>query len=223
MAETKALRGGARPHFVYVRSTRAHNQDRTGGLVPQSWRYSAIDIFDLETASLDDVDVLFLTAMHDQIFMTSQTSKLMVYLASGGHIIVNGHILRPWLPCLSRFVAVPPRPYTNWAIRPAQPGAYFGRMDFATFHLHDGVMGQYARGFSPAPDGAQPLCLIGGPAPDGTILEGPVDWVWHMPGGGKVFMHAGDHIEQFCSDPRREPNLFHDILNALVFSGEPRG
>ena len=34
-------------------------------------------------------------------------------------------------------------------------------------------------------------------------------------------MHNGDNIEMFCSDPRRKPNLFQDILNALVFSDEP--
>ena len=54
------------------------------------------------------------------------------------------------------------------------------------------------------------------------MIEGPVDWVWRMPGGGKVFVHNGDHIEAFCSDPRFEPNLLHDILHALVFSDEPK-
>jgi hypothetical protein len=94
-------------------------------------------------------------------------------------------------------------------------------MDFAKFHLHEGILGQYARGFSPAPHGAQELCLIGGPGPGGETVEGPVDWVWRHPIGGKLFVHNGDHIEQFCSDPRHQPNLLHDILNALVFSDEP--
>ncbi|PZM09524.1 hypothetical protein [Rhizobium tubonense] len=224
MIEGKAgFRGGNRPHLLYVRSTRSYNIDRMGGLVPQDWRYSAHDIYDLQTADLSDVDVLFVSGMHDQIFMKSIERKLTDYLAAGGHFLINGHIIIPWLPCLSTFKAVSPRPFTNWMVRPAEPGAYFGRMDFETFHRHEGILGQYARGYTDAPAGAQKLCLIGGSTPNGAIDEGPVDWVWRMPGGGKVFVHNGDHIEQFCSDPRHQPNLFHDILYALVFSHEPEG
>jgi hypothetical protein len=215
-------RGGSRPHLLYIRSTRSYNKDRVGGLVPRDWRYSGIETYDLETTDLGDVDVLFVSGMHDQIYMKSIEAKLTAYLASGGHFLINGHIILPWLPCLSPFRAVSPKPLTNWMIRPAEPGSYFGRMDFENFHRHEGILGQYGRGYADPPDGAQKLCLIGGPAPDGTIEEGPVDWVWRMPGGGgKVFMHNGDHIEDFCSDPRYQPNLLHDILNALVFSDIP--
>lgn len=216
-----AFRGGSRPHLLSIRSTLSYNKDRMGGLVPQEWRYSACDNYDMETADLGDVDVLFVSGMHDQIFMKSIEAKLVGYLSCGGNFLINGHIILPWLPCLSRFKAVSPKPFTNWMIRPAEPGAYLGRMDFESFHRHEGILGQYARGYTGAPDGAQPLCLIGGPGRDGAIDEGPVDWVWRMPGGGKVFMHNGDHIEEFCSDPRCQPNLLHDILNALVFSDEP--
>jgi hypothetical protein len=216
------FRGGGRPHLLYLRSTRSWNKDRMGGLVPQNWRYSAADLYELEARPIDDVDVLFVTGMADQIFLKEIEQKLVDYLASGGHFVINGHIILPFLPCLSPFVAVPPKPFTNWMIRPAEPGAYFGRMDFETFHRHEGILGQYARGYSPAPAGAQELCMIGGPGPDGIVVEGPVDWVWRMPGGGKVFVHNGDHIEQFCSDPRLQPNLLHDILHALVFSDEPQ-
>jgi hypothetical protein len=216
-----ALRGGRRPHLVYVKSYRAYNVDRMGGLVPQDWRYSALDIYDLAGAYLDDVDVLVISDMHDQLFMKTMRPRMVAYLAAGGHLVVNGHITHPWLPWLSPFKAVSPKPFTNWMIRPKHPGVYFGRMDFENFHRHEGVLGQYARGYSNPPDGAQWLCMIGGPTSDGTIDEGPVDWVWRMPGGGKLFVHNGDNIQHFCSDPRHRPNLFHDILNGLVFSDEP--
>jgi len=220
-AGVRRYRGGRRPHLAFARSTREFNGDRMGGLVPQDWRFTPFDLHTLVDLPLDDIDVLYLTAMHDQIFLKSIEPRLIGYLRAGGHFLINGHILLPWLPWLSRFQAVSPRPYTNWMVRPAQPGGYFGRMDFSRFHLHEGILGQYARGFSIPPEGAQPLCLIGGPTPDGTVLEGPVDWVWRMPGGGKIFMHNGDHIEQFCSDPRLSPNLLHDILRVLVESDEP--
>ena len=211
-----ALRGGSRPHLLYTLCHGSWKPERMGGLVPQSWRFTVIDLYELEHIGLDDVDVILVPDSHDQIFMQSIEPRLAAYLAAGGHFLINGHLALPWLPCFSRFKAVKPKPFTNWMIRPAEPGAYFGRMDFETFHKWHGVLGQYARGYSDPPKGAQPLCLIGGPDD-----EGPIDWVWRMPGGGKVFMHNGDNIEMFCSDPRYQPNLFHDILNALVFSNEP--
>jgi len=114
------LRGGASPHLLYIRSTRSYNKDRIGGLVPQDWRFSVADTYDLEGRELQDVDVLFLSGMHDQIFLKSIESKLLDYLSSGGHLLVNGHIILPWLPCLSPFKAVSPKPFTNWMIRPAR-------------------------------------------------------------------------------------------------------
>ncbi len=217
MTEAMATyRGGDRPHLLYLVCHGTYKPDRVGGLVPQNWRFSTRDIYDLEAVALDDVDVLLVPDTHDQLFMRSIEPRLHAYLASGGHFFINGHLVLPWLPCLSPFRAVKPKPFSNWMIRPANPGRYFGGMEFENFHRWEGVLGQYARGYSPAPPGAQQLCLIGG-----VDDEGPVDWVWRMPAGGKVFMHNGDNIEMFCSDPRRKPNLFQDILNALVFSDEP--
>jgi len=215
MAERR-FRGGDRPRLVYVRGWRNYRPERMGGLVPQDWRYREIELYDLETCDLSEVDALYITGSHDQIFLKTIQPKLEAYLADGGHFFINGHIELPWLACLSQFKAVSPRPFTNWQIRPADPGPWFGRMDFATFHLWEGVLGQYARGYTDPPAGARQLCLIGGPGD-----EGPVDWVWRSPGGGKVLMHNGDDIAMFCSDPRVQPNLLHDLLNALVFSDDP--
>jgi hypothetical protein len=128
------LRGGRRPHLRYARCYGTYKPDRMGGLVPQDWRYSSADIYHLAEVDLADVDVLLIPGNHDQLFMRSIEPRLVAYLAAGGHLLVNGHITEPWLPCLSPFKAVSPRPFTNWMIRPMHPGAYFGRMDFETFH-----------------------------------------------------------------------------------------
>jgi hypothetical protein len=210
------LRGGDKPHLVYTLCHGTWRPDRMGGFVPQNWRFTVIDLYELEEFGLDDVDVLLIPDGHDQLFMKSIEGRLAAYLTAGGHFFINGHLTLPWLPWLSRYKAVNPRPFTNWMIRPANPGRYFGRMDFETYHRWEGILGQYGRGYSDPPPGAQNLCLIGGPED-----EGPIDWVWRLPGGGKLFMHNGDNLENFCSVPRQQPNLFQDILNAIVFSGEP--
>ena len=114
------LRGGRRPHLRYAQCYGTYKPERMGGLVPQDWRYSAADIYHLADVDLDDVDVLLIPGNHDQLFMKSIEPRLAAYLASGGHLLVNGHITQPWLPCLSPFKAVSPRPFTNWMIRPMQ-------------------------------------------------------------------------------------------------------
>jgi hypothetical protein len=175
------------------------------------WSAEALEPYDLEDRHLAEADVVYFCGGSDQIYLASIRDRLMGFLARGGHLVINDHVAIPWLPFLNRFQAVPPRPYTNWMIRPHQPGAYFGRMDFSTFHVHKGVLGQYSRGYSEPPPGAQLLCMIG--AEDDPK---PVNWVWRYPGGGRVFFHAGDDIHQFCSRPGREPNLTHDILTAII-------
>src|SRR5262245_38480546 len=133
--QARTFRGGARPHLVFALCYGTWKPDRMGGLVPQSWRFSPVDLYRLEHLGLDDVDVIMIPGNHDQLFLKSIEPRLVAYLAAGGHFLINGHLTLPWLPwlpCLSPYQPVNPRPFTNWMIRPAEPGAYFGRMDFET-------------------------------------------------------------------------------------------
>jgi len=175
------------------------------------WTAEAKQPYDMTEADFTAADVLYVCGGSDQIYLSSIQPALLAYLERGGHFVINDHVILPWLPFLQKWQPVPPRPFTNWAIRPGNPGAYFGRMDFATFHVWKGVLGQYSRGYSEPPPGADWLCLIG----QQNDLR-PVDWVWRYPGGGRVFMHCGDNIHDFCSPPDGDPNLTYDILNAIV-------
>lgn len=175
------------------------------------WQVTLVPEAEIPNVDLTPFRVVYVPTPHDQILMQRHTQQFLDYLAGGGNLLINGHIVRPWLPFLNRFQAVPPRPFTNLMIRPHTPGPYLGRMDFETFHRHGGILGHYARGWSDPPDGAQLLAMIGPP----DDLK-PVDWVWRFPGGGKVFMHNGDGIHWFQSQSRDEPNLTREVLDALA-------
>lgn len=175
------------------------------------WSAEALELYDLEDRHLAEADVVYIYGGSDQIYLASIQDRMMAFLKRGGHFVINNHVVIQWLPFLNRFQTVPPRPFTNWMIRPHEPGAYFGRMDFSTFHVHKGVLGQYSRGYSEPPPGAQLLCMIG---PEDDLK--PVNWVWRYPGGGRVFFHGGDDIHNFCSKPGSEPNLTYDILTAII-------
>lgn len=198
-------------HLVVLTTKKARLPGAFNVMGRRGWTMEALEPYDMDDGHLVMADVLYVCGGSDQIYLRSIQDRLMAYLARGGHFVINDHVAIPWLPFLNRFQPVPPRPFTNWTIRPHEPGGYFGRMDFDTFHLHEGILGQYSRGYSEPPAGAQRLCMIGPP----DDLK-PVDWVWQHPSGGRVFLHAGDNIHWFCSDPEDEPNLIHDILITIT-------
>ncbi|GLS18553.1 hypothetical protein GCM10007874_15700 [Labrys miyagiensis] len=169
----------------------------------------------IDRADLTCFEALVILDFSYQQLLRKHTGQTSDYLAQGGFLIVfEPNRMDEWL----KAVAVPwfscETEDWKWWMRPG------GRMEFKNFHRQEGILGQYARGYSDPREGAEWLCMIGGPTPDGTIDEDPIDWVWRMPSGGKLFMHNGDNIDHFCSDPRHQPNLFHDILSALTFSHE---
>jgi len=201
----------ASKHVLYLRTWDEYMLDAFSRELPSRWRVTFQPIHRMAEIELALYDVIYVPSAHDQIFMQTQTGRVLDYLEAGGNMVINGHFARPWLPFLKPFQAVSPRPYTNWMIRPHTPGAYFGRMDYAVYHVHDGVLGQYARGWSEPPEGAQWLSMIG--PPDGLR---PVDWVWRYPGGGNVFVHNGDCIHWFHSGRDARPSLLLDILDAVT-------
>lgn len=195
--------------LLYLRSHNDHRIERMREDLPDRWSTTVGRISDYRD-KLERFDVVYVPSRHDQLELGQHGAALWQYLNDGGHLIVNGHIVRPWLPVLQRFQAVPPRPFTNLRIQAADPGDYLRRLDFDEFHLHQGVLGLYARGWSPPPDGAQVLSTIGA-ASDPK----PVDWLWQSP-GGRLLMHNGDCLHWF---PRvAEPGncIILDILDAIV-------
>jgi len=198
-------------HLIVLTPEKRRLQQPFRSMTAFGWTVEGMQPYDLDDRHLAAADVIYFCFMSDQIYLATIQDRLMAFLQRGGHFVINDHVVIQWLPFLNRFQTVPPRPFTNWMIRPHEPGAYFGRMDFSTFHVHDGVLGQYSRGYSEPPPGAQWLCMIG---PEDDLK--PVDWVWRYPGGGRVLFHAGHDLYKHNSGPGQEPNLTHDILRAIV-------
>jgi len=197
--------------LLYLRTWDEWYMDAISKTLPSYWRVTLQPIHGLHEIEIDQYDVIYLPSAHDQLYMQKQTQRMLDYLAGGGNLVINGHILRPWLPFLKPFQPVPPRPFTNLRIHPHTPGKYFGKMDYETLPIHGGILGHYSRGWSEPPEGAQLLSMIG--APDDLH---PVDWVWRYPGGGNVFVHNGDCLHWFKSGPDQDPNLLLEVLEAVI-------
>jgi hypothetical protein len=169
----------------------------------------------LSPEALEGTDILYIPNEHDEFFMRARQQVILDFLASGGHLFLNSEPAILWLPFLKPFLAVPPRPFTNIRVRVRNdPFGLFSNVDEAFDGWKD-VFGQYARGWSPMPEGAIWLTEIG--PPDDPR---PVDWLWQYPTddgkGGYVFMHTGDNMMRYPDHGPARNGLVRDICAGLL-------
>jgi len=146
-----------------------------------------IEHYALETVDLSAYRALLLPAHLDQRFFGTLTGKVEAFLDGGGTLVFNGHVAWPMLPEFSPF-----RPLDRFNVDALQIHRLADHPvfeDVSTEHLtyRRGVAGFYARGCNPPPEGA---VLLHGVGPDRL----PCDWIYERPGGGRIFMHAGNDL-----------------------------
>jgi hypothetical protein len=188
--------------------------DRTGGEV----RF--VPLYELAEADLAATDVLYIPNNQDQFRLRRIQDLLLGYLARGGHMLINSEPAISWLPFLGRFEPVPPKPFTNFKMRIRDDRFGFFRNMADGFDGWCGVFGQYARGWSPMPDGAVWLTEVGPPED-----PKPADWLWQYPTddgkGGHVFMHNGDNLIRYPDHGPHRFRLVRDVCRGLVGLGRP--
>jgi hypothetical protein len=129
-----------------------------------------------------------LTTMHlDQIRALEWCDAFDTLLDSGGRVGINGHVARPFIRGLKSYVPIPRQSLADLRLEALAPHAIFSGIDRLEWRTSRGVAGFYGRGHNPMPEGGIALTGIG---PE----HRPIDWVWHRPGGGVVFSHAGNDL-----------------------------
>ncbi|MBJ3778414.1 hypothetical protein [Acuticoccus mangrovi] len=168
----------------------------------------------LDEEVLAATDILYLPSNYDEFFLASRRAALLAYLERGGSMIICGEPHTAFLPFLSRFQAVPARPFTNLKVRVRDDRAgVFADMP-EDFDGWQGVFGQYARGWSAMPPGAIWLTDVG--PPDDPK---PADWLWRYPSergtGGFVLMHNGDNLIRYPDHGPTKNHLVRSICQSL--------
>jgi hypothetical protein len=171
--------------------------------------------YQLDTDDLANTDILYIPHIHDQFHLRRLQPLLLDFLERGGHMVVCSEPAIQWLPFLSAFQAVPPRPFTNIKVRVRNdPFGFLKNMD-AEFDGWQGIFGQYARGWSNMPEGAIWLTDVGS-ADDPR----PADWLWRYPTdtgkGGMVFLHNGDNMARYPDHGPHKYCLVRDICAGLA-------
>lgn len=164
---------------------------------------------------LRESDVLYLPDRQDQFRLRGMQNRFLEFLGDGGHMVICSEPAIAWLPFLKPFRAVPARPFTNIRVRVRDdPFGLYGNMDEA-FDGWKGIFGQYARGWSPMPDGGIWLTEIG-PESDPR----PADWLWRYPTddgkGGYVFMHNGDNLTRYPDHGPAKEGLARDVCLGVL-------
>lgn len=130
---------------------------------------------------------LITTSHLDQIGFMNYAPQLARLMARGGRWVFNGHIMRPFLAGLQSYIPIAKARRADLVLTRLNEHPIFAGIDQPSFEENKGVAGFYGRGHNPLPQGA---LAINGIGPDKL----PIDWEWTLPGGGRMFSHAGNDI-----------------------------
>ncbi|MEV6161380.1 hypothetical protein AB0L71_05555 [Streptomyces sp. NPDC052052] len=171
----------------------------------------SVDLYDLDEELLfgGEVKGLMFSLNCDQIFLERRSALLERFVRGGGRVLVNGHVVRSFLPGLAPWRALDFHGPADLRISPVTAHPVWEGVDFHELLFRTGVPGTpvgeelarvgvagfYGRGYhSHVPEG-------------GTVINGvgphalPIDIVYPL-GAGAVMAHAGNDLIGF-SDPDR--------------------
>lgn len=166
---------------------------------------------DLTDGDLLRARALVTTTYLDQIDFLERRAAIGEFLTRGGRIVFNGHIVRPFIDGMLPFVPLASRRRIDLELARLSPHPVFAGIPVFTHQAQMGVSGFYGRGHNPPLAGATLLTGIG---PERL----PVDWEWVLPGGGGLFVHAGNDLWH-VSDDQSVNDLMAERLVAWAREG----
>lgn len=137
---------------------------------------------------------LIATASVDQIDLLEKRDAIEDFLDRGGRMVINGHVVRPYIRELAAFAPMEKPRRGDYALTRLAAHPVFEGIEAKALETNRGVAGFYGRGHNPPPPGATAITGIGP-----KLL--PVDWVWRRPAGGALFVHSGNDLWGVGDDP----------------------
>lgn len=142
---------------------------------------------DLTQAHFDEAAGLITTTHLDQPGFLAWSDATQALLKRGGRWFYNGHIMRQLIPGLHIYQPIVRAKRSDLVLTWLNDHPIFAGIDQQSFEENKGVAGFYGRGHNPLPEGA---LAVNGVGPN----QYPLDWEWNVPGGGKMFSHAGNDL-----------------------------
>ena len=170
---------------------------------------------DLSEQDLRGACGLITTGALDQVDFATRREAIAAFLAEGGRIVFNGHLLRPFIAAQQPYMPLPTQRRADLELQRLAPHPVFASIPASAQQTQRGVAGFYGRGHNPMLPGARALTGIG---PERL----PVDWEWLLPSGGGLFVHAGNDIWGTSDDPLVDA-LIAERLVAWSLAGRAKG
>lgn len=142
---------------------------------------------ELTREHFDEAVGLITTTHLDQLGFLAWSEAVQALLRRGGRWFFNGHILRELIPGLGIYQPIVRARRADLVLTRLNEHPIFEGIEQSSFEENKGVAGFYGRGHNPLPLGA---LAVNGVGPN----RYPLDWEWNVPGGGKMFSHAGNDL-----------------------------
>ena len=175
-----------RPHALLIESDDGPPPAPILRLI-EAGRLRLVRQVDLQASDLDAANGLIVTVYFDQIDFAARQGTIASFIAKGGRMVFNGHVVRPFIDGMLPFVPLASQRRSDLTLERLSPHPVFAGISAEAHQTQKGVAGFYGRGHNPPLPGATLLTGIG---PDRL----PVDWEWFATGGGGLFVHGGNDI-----------------------------
>lgn len=167
-----------------------------------------IDVYSFADLDLSEVSGLIISGMCDQIHLSRHREKLETWVRAGGRLLINGHVVEPFLEGLPKWRKLAFSRPADLVIETAAPHPLWEGIDPADLLYRTGVPGShsrermaeigvagfYGRGYSVRlPETALVINTLG-------PLRAPIDYAFPL-GEGEVVVHAGLDLEAFPATP----------------------
>lgn len=167
-----------------------------------------VDVYSLTDLDLSEVTGMIVSGMCDQVYLSRHRSVLEAWVREGGRLLINGHVVEPFLEGLPKwrkltFTQPADLEITAQTSHPLwegiDPDDVLYRTGVPGEHSRErlteiGVAGFYGRGYSVRlPQAALVINTIG-------HLQAPIDYAYPF-GLGEVVVHAGLDLEAFPATP----------------------
>lgn len=145
--------------------------------------FTHIDIYSLADTDLSPFHCLIIDGFADQDYLYEQRHIIREFLDARKVVVFSGNLVTDWLPGGKPFVAKEIKNHTDYNVKIKTPHPIFEGVLEDDMTYNKGVSGFFARGYHPAPEGAEVLLTLPG--------DEPITYIDSNSTNGTILAHVG--------------------------------
>ena len=167
-----------------------------------------LDQYELAYIDLREYDVLLMTDFIDQEYLYLNKHKIEAFLDEGKMVIFCGHLFRQWLPGCAPFMPKRIQSHKDYHVVVTEQNGIFAGVEMNDMVYNKGLAGFFARGYHPAPKGAEVLL---------TFEDGkPITYIDRDSTNGTILVHAGRSLFQYSGQNKTTDRIGTQVWQWVV-------